>query len=190
MIIEIEKTLVSSQILEKEFLCNLKACKGICCIEGDSGAPLEDDELKILEEEYKNIAPFLREEGKKAIEEQGLYIKDEDDEWVTPLVENAECAYVTFSDDGTAKCGIEQAQEAGKLEWKKPISCHLYPIRITKYEEFDAVNYHSWPICDDACTLGKEMGLKVYRFLKEPLTLRFGSEWYAALEAADASLIK
>lgn len=174
----VDNCLVSEDILEKEFVCNLKACKGACCIEGDSGAPLDDDELNILKQEYKNIAPYLSEEGKAAIEQQGVYMKDTDGDWVTPLINGKECAYTIFEADGTAKCGIEQAYYDGKTTYKKPISCHLYPIRLKPLKDFTALNYDIWNICSEACVLGQQLKVNVFEFLKEPLIRKFGEEWY------------
>lgn len=191
MILEIDNTLVSTKLLEEHFVCDLAACKGACCVAGDSGAPLTDDELPILDEIWDEVKPYLRPEGIAAIEAQGRYVKDDlDGEWVTPLVNHAECAYTVFDGDGTAKCGIEQAHRDGKIEWYKPLSCHLYPVRITKYSKFEAVNYHEWEICKPACDCGKKLTTKVFRFLKEPLIRKYGKDWFSALEAAEASVIK
>jgi uncharacterized protein DUF3109 len=178
---QLGKTIVSEDIIEKEFVCNLSACKGQCCIDGEAGAPLDEDELKILMEIYPKVKPFLRDEGIKAIEDQGLFITSEG-EYETPLIDEKDCAYVFFDDKKIAKCGIEEAYNLGVIDWKKPVSCHLYPIRIMKYSEFSAVNYHKWPICDDACTLGKELQLPVYKFVKEALIRKFGEDWYSELE--------
>jgi len=177
--IQIKDTVVSSEIFEEAFVCDLSRCKGACCVEGDAGAPLETLEVKILEKEYENIKPFLRSEGIAAIEEQGTSILDtRDDEPVTPLVEGKECAYVVFDEKGTALCGIENAWKAGKTSFRKPISCHLYPIRINKYRTFEAVNYHKWEICSPACSLGLELKVPVFKFLKEALIRKYGQEWY------------
>lgn len=185
MIIQIDDKLVGSDVLEEAFVCDLSACKGACCVEGDSGAPLLEEELKELVENSESIIPFLSEESRSNLQNQGLYIKDEDDEWVTPLNEGKECAYTVFDSNGMAQCGIELAWKEGKSRFQKPVSCHLYPIRIKKYEEFQAVNYERWNICSAACSLGKELKTPVYRFAKTALIRRFGSEFYEALEAAD-----
>ena len=178
---QLGKTIVSEDIIEKDFVCNLSACKGKCCIDGEAGAPLEEKELQILLDIYPLVKPFLREEGIKAIEDQGLFITTEGD-FETPLIDEKDCAYVVFDKNNTAKCGIEEAYNAGVIKWKKPISCHLYPVRIMDYSEFTAVNYHKWPICDDACVLGKELQVPVYKFVKEALIRKFGKNWYAELE--------
>jgi len=179
---QLGKTIVSEDLIEKDFVCNLSACKGACCIEGEAGAPVTEEEVNILKEIYSKVMPFLRPEGIAAIEKQGTHIKTELDELETPLVEGKECAYVTFTDKGIASCGIEDAYNAGAIDFRKPISCHLYPVRVQEYSEFAAVNYHRWPICNDACTLGKELQVPVYKFVKTALIRKFGENWYAELE--------
>lgn len=179
---QLGKTIVSEEIIENDFLCNLTACKGACCVDGNAGAPVDDNETGILAGIYDQVKPFLRKEGIAAIEEQGAYVKGDDGEWETPLVNDSECAYVTFTDNGTAKCGIEVAYEQGAVSWKKPVSCHLYPVRVREYTELTAVNYHKWEICDPACALGKELKVPIYKFVKEALIRKFGAEWYAELE--------
>ena len=182
--IQIDDKLISEDLFSEEFVCNLAKCKGICCVEGDAGAPLDENETKILDEIYPKIKPYLRPEGIQAIEEQGTYTLDFEGDLVTPLVNNAECAYVIFDEKGYTKCAIEKAYEDGVIDWQKPISCHLYPIRITEYSNFSAINYHEWDICSDACTLGKELGVKVYQFLKKPLIRKYGEELYQTLSEA------
>jgi hypothetical protein len=178
---QLGKTIVSEEIIEKDFVCNLSACKGSCCIDGEAGAPLEEEELKILMDIYPKVKPFLRPEGIKAIKDQGLFITH-DGEFETPLIDGKDCAYVTFDGKGIAQCGIEEAYNQGEITFKKPISCHLYPIRVQDYSEFAAVNYHKWEICDDACTLGKELQVPVYKFVKQALIRKFGEDWYKELE--------
>lgn len=187
---QLGKTIVSEEIIENDFVCNLKACKGACCIDGNAGAPLEDRETEILVDIYSDVRPFLRPEGIAAIEEQGAFVKGDDDEWETPLVNNSECAYVIFGEDNTAKCGIEEAYNQGAISWKKPLSCHLYPVRIREYTELTAVNYHKWHICDAACELGATLKVPIYKFVKEALIRKFGEEWYAELEEIAAEHIK
>jgi len=187
---QLGKTIVSEDVVEKDFVCNLSACKGICCVAGEAGAPLEEAEIKKLEEVYPIIKPYLRKEGIAAVESQGVYIKTANNDLETPLVNGAECAYVVFDDRGTASCAIEQAYNEGKVDWKKPISCHLYPVRVQEYTEFAAVNYHKWEICDDACTLGKELKVPVYKFVKEALIRKFGKDWYMELEKVAEGLKK
>lgn len=182
---QIGDTIISEEIFSEEFVCNLSKCKGACCVEGDSGAPLDENELEILDEIYEKVKPYLRKEGIEAIEKQGKYVKDSEGEWTTPLVNNRECAYVIFDDKNIAKCGIEKAWEEGKVEFKKPISCHLYPIRLKEYKKFTAVNYHSWDICSPACALGKELKVNVAHFLKDALIRKFGQDWYDQLLVVD-----
>ena len=167
--IEINDTLISEEIIEKDFVCNLDACKGACCVEGDAGAPVEQEEVAILEHIYPKVAPFFR----------GI-----DDEWETPLIGGGECAYVVRDQKGIVLCGIEQAYREGVIDWKKPISCHLYPIRLKQYSSFVAVNYDRWSICKDACVLGRKLQVPIYQFVKEALIRKFGEEWYEQLEAA------
>lgn len=177
--IEIGRTIVSEEVFEEEFVCNLTACKGACCVEGTSGAPLLKEEVDLLKAIVEEVKPFLPEAGRKALDEQGAAIIDSlDDEWVTPLVNGAECAYTVFDEKNTALCGIELAHKAGKIDFLKPLSCHLYPIRITHYKSFDAINYHRWEICNPACTLGQELKVSVFDFLKAPLIRAYGQEWY------------
>lgn len=182
--IQIGKTLISEEVLEEDFVCNLTACKGACCVEGEYGAPLTDEETRQLESEFEQARPYLRPEGIAAIERQGSYVRGEDGEWETPLVDGKECAYTVFDSKGTALCGWEQAFLSGAVKTHKPISCHLYPIRITEYTSFTAVNYHRWEICDPACQLGASLEVPVYRFVKEALVRKFGTEWYNTLERA------
>jgi hypothetical protein len=179
--IEVKNTLVHEDIVSENFVCNLNKCKGICCIEGDSGAPLERSELAILDEIYPIIKPYMTEKGIAVIEEFGTYVKDFEGDYTTPCVDtNKECAYVIM-ENGITKCSIEKAYEDGKIAWKKPISCHLYPIRITNYPEFEVLHYDRWNICSPACSFGNELKVPVYQFLKEPLIRKYGADWYQEL---------
>lgn len=187
---QLGKTIVSEEVIEKDFLCNLSACKGACCVDGDAGAPLEPDETKMLEAIYPKVKPFLRQEGIDAIEAQGIFVKTEEGELETPLINGADCAYVIFDEKNVALCAIEEAYNQGEISWKKPVSCHLYPVRVKDYSEFSAVNYHKWQICDDACTLGEELGVPVYKFVKEALIRKFGEDWYMELEKVANKLQK
>ncbi|MEN1783530.1 MAG: DUF3109 family protein [Bacteroidota bacterium] len=187
---QIANTLISEEILEDDFVCNLSACKGACCVEGVSGAPLEEAETEILEKNYDKVVPFLRPEGIAAIQEQGTSVPGDDGDWETPLVNGEECAYVIFDDKGIAKCGLEAAFNEGATSWKKPISCHLYPVRIQAFTEFTAVNYHRWEICNPACTLGTELKVPIYRFVKDALVRKFGKTWYQELESVAKAYLK
>lgn len=180
--IVLQHTVVSDDLKDKFFVCNLEKCKGACCVEGDLGAPLEDEELNILKENYEIIKPYLSREGQQAIAEQGLYTKDWEGDFSTTTIGNRECAYAIYDSNLTLKCGIEQAFLDGKINWRKPISCHLYPIRITKYDGFEALNYDKWQICNAACSFGQDLGVRVYQFLKEPLIRKYGQDWYNELE--------
>jgi hypothetical protein len=179
--ITIGNTNISDDIADQFFVCELSKCKGACCVEGDLGAPLEEEELAVMAEIYEQVKPYLSKAGVEAIEEQGYYIKDWEGDYSTPTIKDKECAYAIYDKAGILKCGIEQAYLDGKIAYQKPISCHLYPIRITKYEHFDAVNYDRWSICKAACHNGKELGVPLYKFLEGPLTRKYGKEWYAKL---------
>lgn len=188
---KIGEVLVSDDIRDKEFVCNLTKCKGACCVEGDFGAPLQEEELAILEEIYPKIKKYLSQAGIKEIEKNGTHTVDDDGELCTPVIGGRECVYAVYDKKGILKCGIEQAYNDGKIGWKKPISCHLYPIRITTKKNFEAVNYHKWHICTPACALGKELQVPVYKFLKDPLIRKYGEVWYDELvKAIEASLPK
>lgn len=182
--LEIGNVLVHEDIIKNDFVCNLTKCKGICCIEGDAGAPLQAKETEILKEIYPKVKPYMTAKGIEAIEQQGTHVVDGDGDLTTTCVDgNKECAYVTW-DNGITKCAIEKAYELGDIAWKKPISCHLYPIRTTQYPEFQVLHYDRWHICHDACTFGKELGVPVYQFLKDPLIREYGEEWYKELTLA------
>lgn len=187
---QLGNTIVSEELIEQDFVCNLNACKGACCVDGEAGAPLEDRETGVLMEIYPKVKPFLREEGIAAIEAQGVFVKGEDGEWETPLIDQKECAYVTFSEKGIAECGLEKAYNAGATKWKKPISCHLYPVRVKEYTNLVAVNYHKWEICDPACSLGSSLKVPIYVFVKDALIRKFGKAWYAELEEVAGALSK
>lgn len=179
----IDDTLISDELYTEYFVCDLPACNGGCCVQGDAGAPLEKKETIVLERIYPIIKPYLRPEGIAAIEKSGRFVTDIDGEHTTPLVDQKECAYVYFDEDNIAKCAIEKAWEEQIHDFKKPLSCHLYPVRITKYSNYEAVNYHRWPICDPARVYGKKLNVRVYQFLKEALTRKYGEEWYEQLDA-------
>lgn len=189
--ISIDKTLISEDLLEKKFVCDLTACKGECCVAGDSGAPLDEDELPILDSILEHVKPYMVKNGVKAIEKHGAYVIDGDGDYTTTLVrEGAECAFVYFDENKIAKCAIEKAFYDGKISWKKPISCHLYPVRITKYKNYDAVNYSKWNICKSACACGEKLDVPLYKFLKEPLVRKYGKEWFKQLEQSAKLYLK
>lgn len=188
----IQDILVGEDVLKEQFRCNLDACKGACCWEGDFGAPLEAAELETLQQIFEEVKPFLRTEGIRQIEEQGLFAYYDDmKSFGTPLLDGGACAFLTFEKNGIAKCGIEKAFEAGVTDFRKPISCHLYPIRISKNEQvdFEALNYDRWEVCSAACTAGKKEKIPVFRFAKAALIRKYGQEFYEELEAA-ANYIK
>ncbi|MCH2229468.1 MAG: DUF3109 family protein [Crocinitomicaceae bacterium] len=188
MLIEIEDKVVSTQIFERKFVCDLNACKGACCIEGDSGAPLTFEEISILEDDLESIKPYMRPEGVAAVEKTGVFYMDQENDAVTTLINEKECAFVYLDDVGITKCSIEQAYKDGKTEFKKPISCHLYPIRVKEFQDFTALNYSSWDICSPACACGDELNVPVYKFLKEPLIRAFGQVFFDELLTVDSEL--
>jgi hypothetical protein len=180
-VILIDNTCISDDIEDQLFVCNLDKCKGACCVEGDSGAPLDLEEIEILEQIYPAVEPYLTEAGKQVIAKEGTSVKDWDGDFVTPIINGKECAYALYDQKGILKCGIEEAYNDGKIDYKKPISCHLYPIRVTKYDQYHALNYDRWEICSPACSLGEELSVPVYKFLKEPLIRAYGPIWYQQL---------
>ncbi len=181
--IVIGDTYISDDVIDEHFICDLQKCKGACCVEGDLGAPLEEDELPIIEEIYPIVSEYMSGEGKYFAEKDGKYILDDEGDYSTTTVNGKECVFAIYDNDGILKCAMEQAYLDGKTKYKKPISCHLYPIRIKKYDKkYITVNYDRWSICSDACTLGKKLKVPVYKFLKDPLIRAFGNEWYNELE--------
>lgn len=181
----IQNTLVSLDLLERHFVCDLNACKGACCVKGDAGAPLTDEEIDLLENIIDDILPFLDEEGTRMIAQKGVFEIDVEGDKGTSLLENGRCTFALIDESGLVSCGIEKAQKAGAINFKKPISCHLYPVRITAYKEYDAVNYDKWDICKPACDCGAKLNVPLFRFLKDALTRKYGSEWYEELELID-----
>lgn len=178
-----EPALVSENLLEKQFICDLNACKGACCIEGDGGAPLSEEEIALLEKELDHITPFLTPAGAKAIRKKGFYETDQrDGEKLTTCLPTGECNFAIRDENGILGCGIEKAWKAGKTTLRKPISCHLYPIRVKKVGEYDGLNYHRWNICKPACKLGEAHQMPVYRFLKDALVRKYGEAWYNELD--------
>lgn len=187
--IEIDDKIVSTDLLTDCFACDLSLCKGICCVEGNAGAPLEMEEVDLLEEEWENYRPYMTPEGVEAIEEQGFMVVDCDGDYTTPLINDAECAY-SFQENGITFCAIERAWREGKCGFQKPISCHLYPIRVARFSNGTVgLNYHRWSVCRSAVECGRKLGTPIYQSLKEPITRAFGEEFYTRLEEA-AQLIK
>ena len=179
--IQIDDAIVALDIIEENFLCDLSACKGECCVEGEAGAPLEDEEVEIIEKVLPLIWDDLSPKAQQVINEQGVAYKDRDGDMVTSIVNGKDCVFTYYDEKGICKCAIEKAYREGKTDFYKPISCHLYPIRLEKYREFTAVNYHRWRICKAAVLLGNKEGLRIYQFLKEPLVRKFGKAWYNEL---------
>lgn len=179
--IELGKTIIAQSILDRTFVCNLTACKGACCEEGDAGAPLEADEVLQIQKDLKNILPYLPKENQESIANNGFYYYDDDLEPVTGLINNKACVFAVKNSKNEWQCAIETAHNDGNSETQKPISCHLYPIRITKYKNFEALNYHQWDICSPACSLGEKLKIPIYKFLKAPLIRKYGKEWYETL---------
>ena len=189
-VIEIGDKLISLDIFEKQFVCDIAACKGACCVEGDDGAPLTMEEVSMIEEDLEKIKPYMREEGIEVVDQAGVFYMDVDNEPVTSLVNGGECAFVKFDGQGIAKCAIEEAYEDGETNFKKPISCHLYPIRVAKLNNYEALNYNSWHLCEPACKLGESLQVKTYKFLKEPIIRKWGEAFYHELELVDEELSK
>lgn len=186
--IEIDDKIVSTDLLQEHFACDLSECKGICCVEGNAGAPLDMTEVDTLEEEYPHYKPYMTPEGVRAVEAQGFMVVDGDEDYTTPLINDAECAF-SFHKNGLTLCAIEKAFREGKTTFHKPISCHLYPIRLMTFSNGTiGLNYHRWSVCEPARQCGKRIGMPVYKALKEPLIRRFGAEFYTNLEAAEELL--
>lgn len=183
--IEIDGKIVSDEILTECFACDIAQCKGQCCVDGNAGAPLDIDEVDILEEEYPNYKPYMTPEGIETVEEQGFMVVDIDGDYTTPLVNDAECAY-SYTENGVTLCAVERAYLNGECSFRKPISCHLYPIRLVNFSNGEVgLNYHRWDVCHSACKLGRELKFPVYKAVKEAIIRRFGEDFYAALEAAE-----
>lgn len=181
--IAIDKIIVTQDVFTQKFVCDLNACKGECCISGVSGAPLDEAEVPILEKILPKVKPYMTKQGIKAVEEQGVFVIDDDRDVTTPLINGGECAFV-YKEKGIALCAIEKAYKEGKIKYKKPISCHLYPIRINKVRGVEKLEYHRWNICKPACKCGTSLNVAVYKFLKDPLVRKYGADWYKKLELA------
>ncbi len=185
--IVIDNVIVSDELASIKFSCDLSACHGNCCVDGDEGAPLEEDEIGIIEDYIEIIENYMTPEGIDVVDRHGVFDYGIDGEYVTPLINDRECAFV-FWENGISFCAIEKAFLSKEIDFRKPVSCHLYPIRVKKYDSFDAVNYHRWPICDPALKKGKSEGLPLYVTLKEPLLRKFGAEFYKKLVVEMESL--
>ena len=191
--IAIDNILISDAVVKEQFVCDLSKCKGACCVDGDAGAPLENEELDKINEVYEAVLPYLNETSKKELERQGRYVYDREYGWVTPTINSKVCVYGIHDATGVVKCGIEQAYIDGKVKWKKPISCHLFPIITKESKRSDNVYVNYEPRedhCKAACTFGKKLKVPVYVFLKEALTRKFGKKFYSALEATAVHLNK
>lgn len=176
----VQNTLVSDDLARVKFVCDLKKCHGACCVDGDAGAPLDEEEIGILEDSLNAVIPYMTEAGRTRVEALGVFDYDELGNYVTPLVNERECAFAIFEGD-TARCAIEKAYSEGKIKFQKPVSCHLYPVRLTKTRGDELVNYHEWHVCRFALIHGRRRDVPLYKFLKEPLIRKYGRKWYAEL---------
>lgn len=184
MMLQIKDTLVSLDLAEEFFCCDLDKCLGQCCIDGDAGAPVTLDEIEKLEEVFPEVQTDMLPRAVEEVEANGVAYPDQDGEMVTTLLDGANCAFCTFAKGGVCLCAIDKAYREGRVGWRKPASCALYPVRLKQYPTFTAVNYHRWKICKPAVENGKKLGIRLYQFLEGPLTDYFGEEWYAELKAA------
>ncbi len=178
----LDNTIVSEDFRSACFACDLSKCKGACCIEGDAGAPLDEEEISILEDSIDYIYPYMTPEGTQEVQRNGVFDFDAQGNYVTPLINGADCAYVYKNEEGIALCAIEKAYSEGKITWRKPVSCHLYPVRISRYKSFDALNYHEWHICHPAVINGKERKIKALEFVREALIRKYGADYYERLK--------
>lgn len=180
--VQIDDVVISLDVFTQKFICNLDACKGECCIEGDAGAPVEEDEVTELEKVLPIVWDALSPEAKAVIDQQGVCYRDSDGDLVTSIVNGKDCVFTCYDERGYCYCAIEKAYREGRVDFYKPVSCHLYPIRVGSYGPYRAVNYHRWDVCKAAVILGRKENVPVYKFLKEPLIRKFGKDWYAELE--------
>ncbi len=189
IMLDIQNVLVSLDLAERFFCCDLDSCHGECCIEGDAGAPITKAEYERLKRLTHQVWDNLLPQAQAEIDRSGVGYIDEEGDLVTSIVDGKNCVFTCYGPDGMCQCALEKAYREGKTDFRKPISCYLYPVRITEYPTFTAVNYHRWKICRPAEKLGRKLGIRLYQFLKEPLTARFGEAWYAELaEACEAYL--
>lgn len=180
---QIQDTLVSLDLAEEFFCCDLSKCLGACCIEGDAGAPVTPDEVEKIKESLPAIESDMLPRAVEEVRRNGVAYTDEEGDLVTTLLDGRNCAFTCYGPGGVCLCALEKARREGRTSWLKPASCALYPLRLTEYPSFTAVNYHRWSICRDAVANGRRLGIRLYQFLKQPLTERFGAEWYAELKA-------
>ncbi len=190
MMIEIDGKVINTEIFRRRFICDISKCKGTCCYDGDSGAPLEEDELEKLTEVYPTVRPYLSDEENEEIAKQGLWVTDRDGDLVTPIIRGCECVYTNREEDGTWSCAIEKAYREGKTKWRKPISCYLYPIRVSRTRKYEMLNFHEWEVCRPAIELGEKAGTPAYKFLKDPIIAKYGEEFYNELEQVEQELIR
>ena len=190
MLVEIGNKIVSTDIFSEQFTCDLNKCKGACCVKGNGGAPLNEKELDKIQNNIEKIKPYMSKSGIETVNREGVYYLDEEDTPATKLIDKKECCFVYFDEDEIAKCSIETAYKAGEINFNKPESCHLYPIRIKEFNEFTAINYETWDICSPACSLCKSLKVPVYQFLKEPIIRVFGSSFFEELTKVDQELNK
>ncbi|MEM9326517.1 MAG: DUF3109 family protein [Bacteroidota bacterium] len=180
----VDKVVVSSDVIKETFVCDLQRCKGACCVEGDMGAPLAEEELDLVDSVVEVVKPYLAKEAIEVLDGEGGYVLDEDGDYSTTTINGRECAFAYYDEQQVLKCSIEKAHQEGKTDFQKPVSCHLYPIRVQRLAGHDALNYERWHICSPACDLGQELKVPVYKFLKGALTRKYGSTWYQKLESA------
>lgn len=180
---QIQDTLVSLDLAEEFFCCDLSKCLGACCIEGDAGAPVTPDEVEKIKESLPAIEADMLPRALEEVRRNGVAYTDEEGDLVTTLLDGRNCAFTCYGPGGICLCALEKARREGRTSWLKPASCALYPLRLTEYPSFTAVNYHRWSICRDAVANGRRLGIRLYQFLEQPLTERFGAEWYAELKA-------
>ena len=190
MLVEIGNNIVSTDVFSEQFTCDLNTCKGACCVKGNGGAPLNENEVDKIQNNIEKIKPYMSKSGIKTVNREGVYYLDEEDTPATKLIDKKECCFVYFDENEIAKCSIETAYKAGDINFNKPESCHLYPIRIKEFNEFTAINYETWDICSPACSLGKSLKVPVYQFLKEPIIRVFGSSFFEELTKVDQELNK
>ncbi len=188
--LQIGKTIISLDVIQKEFFCDLRKCQGACCVDGDSGAPVTPEEARLIEQMFPDFEEYLSDHNKTEIIRQGFSLTDSDGDLVTPIVGNNECVYTFIDENGLTKCAIEKAYFEKKITFRKPVSCHLFPIRITEYERFDAINYQQLDICKPGRICGIRKGIPLWKYLKDPLTRKYGEEWYKELTYAAENLPK